>query len=274
LPCSTFNQLVETFEKETKNKDNDFVEGICFGRDKGVVMKGEFAENADYWKINPIGRWYKPWFFEHVKSYLTKPIKQDEYIPLRDYYHRHTRSLFWELQDIVPFGNRWWFRWFVGWAVPPKVSFLKLTQPAAIKRLYERKHVVQDLLVPLSALEQSLKIIDQELELYPIWLCPFSLPSLPGLVHPKRSRDELYVDLGLYGTPQDAHYEPKSTTRRLESFCRTVHGFQMTYADTYMTRDEFRHMFDHTLYDQMRQKYEAEGAFPEIYDKVCKEARH
>lgn len=28
-----------------------------------------------------------------------------EYVPLRHYYHRHTRSLFWEIQDIIPFGN-------------------------------------------------------------------------------------------------------------------------------------------------------------------------
>ena len=28
----------------------------------------------------------------------------------------------------------------------------------------------------------------------------------------------------------------------------------MMYADSYMTRDEFRDMFDHTLYDKMRIK--------------------
>jgi len=47
----------------------------------------------------------------------------------------------------------------------------------------------------------------------------------------------------------------------------------MLYADTYMTREEFRAMFDHSLYDQMRAKYQAEEAFPEIYDKVSKAAR-
>lgn len=47
----------------------------------------------------------------------------------------------------------------------------------------------------------------------------------------------------------------------------------MMYADTYTTREEFRAMFDHTLYDQMRLKYEAIDAFPEVYDKVCRSAR-
>lgn len=48
--------------------------------------------------------------------------------------------------------------------MPPKVSFLKLTQPAAVKRLYERHHVMQDFLVPLKGLEQTLKVVDRELQ--------------------------------------------------------------------------------------------------------------
>jgi hypothetical protein len=49
--------------------------------------------------------------------------------------------------------------------------------------------------------------------------------------------------------------------------------FQMMYADSYMTRDEFEQMFDHTLYKETRRKFEAPGAFPEVYDKVNKKAR-
>jgi len=48
--------------------------------------------------VNAIGRWYKPWFFKHVEGYLLRNKKGVEYIPLRDYYHRHSRSIFWELQ--------------------------------------------------------------------------------------------------------------------------------------------------------------------------------
>lgn len=133
--------------------------------------------------------------------------------------------------------------------------------------------MLQDLLVPLTVLEQAQKVLDREVNLYPIWLCPYVLPNVPGLVHPKRDRDELYVDFGIYGTPKNPKYEPIETTRRLEAYVRKQHGFQMLYADTYMTREEFRAMFDHSLYDQMRAKYQAEEAFPEIYDKVSKAAR-
>lgn len=56
---------------------------------------------------------------------------------------RHSRSIFWEIQDIIPFGNNPLFRYIFGWLVPPKVSLLKLTQGKTLKRLYETKHMIQ-----------------------------------------------------------------------------------------------------------------------------------
>ena len=48
-------------------------------------------------QINAIGHHWKPWFYKHVERFLTEEISSVEYIPLRDYYHRHTRSIFWML---------------------------------------------------------------------------------------------------------------------------------------------------------------------------------
>ena len=81
-------------------------------------------------------------------------------IKLQLLYIRHSRSIFWEIQDIIPFGNNVVFRYLFGWLVPPKVNFkviannwivseyfqvslLKLTQGKTLKRLYETKHMIQ-----------------------------------------------------------------------------------------------------------------------------------
>ena len=71
----------------------------------------------------------------------------------------------------------------------------------------------------------------------------------------------------------NCRFEVVQSTRKVEEFVRKVRGFQMMYADSYMTRQEFRDMFDHSLYDQMREKLRCEGRFPEVYDKVNKAAR-
>ena len=48
----------------------------------------------------------------------------------------------------------------------------------------------------------------------------------------------------------------------------------MLYADTYMTREEFQEMFDHTLYNKMRDELPfCKQAFPEVYDKINRSVR-
>jgi delta24-sterol reductase len=47
----------------------------------------------------------------------------------------------------------------------------------------------------------------------------------------------------------------------------------MLYADSYLTREEFYEMFDHSLYNKMRKQLDCDKAFPEMYDKVNRAAR-
>ncbi|ELK26760.1 Delta(24)-sterol reductase [Myotis davidii] len=236
-----------------------------------VLADGSFVRCTP---LNSIGNYYKPWFFKHVENYLKTNREGLEYIPLRHYYHRHTRSIFWELQDIIPFGNNPIFRYLFGWMVPPKISLLKLTQGETLRKLYEQHHVVQDMLVPMKCMMQALHTFHNDIHVYPIWLCPFILPSQPGLVHPKGDETELYVDIGAYGEPRVKHFEARSCMRQLEKFVRSVHGFQMLYADCYMNREEFWEMFDGSLYHKLREQLNCQDAFPEVYDKICKAARH
>lgn len=100
------------------------------------------------------------------------------------------------------------------------------------------------------------------------------LPNNPGMLKPAEGMDkDLYVDIGVYGVPKDRPFHPEKTTRAIEDLVEKSKGFQMLYADTYRSREEFRRMFNHGLYDKMRSKYSCESAFPEVYDKVNKNVR-
>jgi delta24-sterol reductase len=252
---------------------------------------------------NNIGLWFKPWFFKHVETFLSRDADAEnvvEYIPLREYYHRHTKAIFWELEQIIPVGNHPVFRWLLGWAVPPKVSFLKLTQTEAIKELYETQHVIQDMLVPISKMEEALTVFEEHYGIYPLWLCPYRAydytDKKAGVPHrcflrrplaaemkdeevegqPPQNAYEMYVDIGAYGIPRQVlekqPFDAVGTAQKVESYVASVHGFQMLYADSYLTRDEFRDMFDHEHYDLMKARYDTHGAFPEVYEKTCKKA--
>jgi hypothetical protein len=123
---------VDTFSKYVSAKNAPlFVEGITYsvraGRRRGaaadadgaqvshgVVMTGELADADGVTPVNDLGMWYKvaqrrplscravmrcaaqPWFYTHVREFLAdKRDGSSELIPLRAYYHRHSRSIFW-----------------------------------------------------------------------------------------------------------------------------------------------------------------------------------
>jgi delta24-sterol reductase len=297
MPYHNKAEAVAEFARHSREQKFDFVECLAYSPQEYVVMVGNLTDskNIPGAVYNPIGYWYKEWFYKHVERFLQRekngsrgsrsnsnnrehstllPALHTEVIPLRHYYHRHSRSLFWEMSDIVPFGNNVVFRYLLGWMMPPKPSLLKRTQTEALRKLYELHHMVQDMLVPMSKLEECLGVFDKEAGIYPLWLCPFRIPNNGsagsdasptgsgarggagggkkpaarlqdavggverGFVHACDGGrgEDMFVDVGAYGNPCVPHYEARASHRRIEDYVRSVQGYQMMYADSYMTR--------------------------------------
>lgn len=275
-------------ELSTGEDRPDFVEATIFSKDEAVVMSGDFATPTtadERARINPVNRWYKPWFFEHVRSFL-QGDGGEEYIPLRHYLHRHDRAIFWTLRDMIPFGNHPLFRYTLGWMCPPRIQFLKLTTTPGIRELTFTKQVFQDIVLPLTSLERAIELSEHLFDIYPVLVYPcaiFDHGEHSGQLRPPRHDTRvddpgaerpygMYNDLGVYGVPAAVKRgEPYNATlamRAMEHFTREVGGYSFLYADTFMTEEEFREMFDHTLYEQVRRAYGAEGAFPTPYEKT------
>jgi len=275
-PLHGLDNIVTEFEKVSRS-EVQFVEFLLFGPEKGVLMTGDFAQKPDKGgRKNSIGNFWKPWFYKHVESYLQADQVGKEFIPLRHYYHRHTRSLFWEMEEIVPFGNHPLFRYTLGWAVPPPIKLLKYFETETTKNLREQYHVVQDMLIPISHLKKSLEYFEEHYMLYPLWLCPMSIFAYPGsvgLVNPFKSQDgnidPLYVDIGAYGTPKKQGFYAPKALQDLEKFVLDHKGYQAMYARTMLSREDFRKMFNHEMYLKLRNQIpNTSKAFGEIYDKV------
>lgn len=95
-----------------------------------------------------------------------------EILPIKHYYHRYTRSIFWELNDLIPFGNNPLYRYCFGWLGAPKVAFLKLFMTRAIRESVVTKHVVQDIIVPIDAMRDGLELFHEQFDLYPLLVFP------------------------------------------------------------------------------------------------------
>ncbi len=287
LPCHSQQQFCQTFQRLCEAKTPpSFLEALVFSANESVIMCGEFADiNArdKSSRINPINRWYKPWFYTHVAQFL-KIGAAVEYIPLRHYFHRHTPSVFFQMKDLIPFANKAWYRYLFAWLGAPKISLMKLTYTKALRREAMHNRVTQDIIVPLNDMNESLDYIHPRFGIYPVWICPVRLfdhgVNEGFLYNPPRASGEpasqLYVDIGVYGIPkaviEQKPWDMVTVSRELEAFSMSKGGYHLLYADIFMTKREFTHMFNHTLYYKMREKYQASQAFPEVYDKVIPES--
>lgn len=267
--CSRFSELA------TASEPPEFLEVLFFDLDRAVVVYGDFADLPDGARPNHIARFYKPWFYKHIESFLERGIAS-EYIPLREYYHRYTRSLYWHGELLVPFGNHPLFRYTLGWLMPPKVSLMRFTQTERVRKYRDERNVVQDGLIPLRFLRQAVEMFHREFECYPLWMCAHKTfrTNPQGMLRPSQPDvdEEMFVDVGAWQVPRFVRrkeaWNGRDAVRRMESWLRAHHAYQCLYAVTEQTRAEFWNMFDRTLYDAVRLKYGAEGAFMDVYDKV------
>ncbi|KAF7286917.1 hypothetical protein GWI33_003184 [Rhynchophorus ferrugineus] len=258
-----------------------FVEATIFSKNEAVIMTGEFSDKDKNLPVNHLTRWYKPWFYKYVESFLSTG-KHTELVPLREYLLRHNRSIFWVMESMIPFGNNPFFRWFLGWLLPPKPAFLKFTTTPGIRAFTFTRQVFQDIVLPIRKLEEQIKQSNKLFKAYPLLVYPCRVykhgPNSGQIRNPK---DEylvegknyaMYNDLGIYGVPgyvkKNQNYNPVTAMRNMEKFTRNVGGFSFLYADIFMNRKEFEEMFDLTSYEVVRKKYHAEGNFPHLYDKV------
>ncbi|ORX89423.1 FAD-binding domain-containing protein, partial [Basidiobolus meristosporus CBS 931.73] len=257
IPCHSQDEMEEKITALTQSPNGpNFVEMTIFSKDTAVIMTGEFDTvdtSEKKAKENHVNYWWKPWFYKHTETALTKGTF-DEYIPLRHYIHRHTRSIFWELEDLIPFSNHWAYRYFLGWLGAPKVSFVKLTYTEKIRKEIAFKHVVQDVMVPLSELKNAIDLFDEIFAIYPLLFYTVRVYNKPeglsGFVRNPRNTlpntdpgYDIFFDLGAYGIPPavkaNKAWDAIAAVRKMEKFTRDVGGYQMMYADNFMNREEF-----------------------------------
>lgn len=260
----------------------DFLEATVYNRDEAVIMVGNFADVAtpeQERRVNVVTKWYKPWFYKHVETFLTTG-PGEEYIPLRDYLLRHNKSIFWVVESMIPFGNHPLFLLLLGWMLPPKPAFMKFTTTPVIRAMTFTKQVFQDIVLPINKLEEQIDVSEKLFDTWPILIYPCRIyNNARGQLRSPRNDQmvpdadyAMFNDLGVYGVPQAVkdkkRFDAVKAMRAMEKYTQSVGGYPFLYADTFMTKEEFNQMFDLTNYEIVREKYSATKAFPHLYDKI------
>jgi len=289
IMTKTAEELQDTMTKLGEGIDEkapEFLEATSYSKHTAVVQCGEMCEaptGKDKKLVNYINLWYKPFYFKHLEKLLDDGHDTyEEIIPLKHYYHRFTRSIFWEIEDMIPFSNHPLYRFFWGWLGAPEIGLLKLFQGPVIRKNSVYAHVVQESCMPVRRLAEGLDKFEEWWDIYPLLLFPlrtYDRGERSGFLNPHGKNlapgDKkwgIWVDLAAYGVPKSVReggtFDAKKIVREFHDWTEDVGGWCCYYTDLFCTRKEYRQMFDHTLWDKCRVRFNANTAFPEPFDKV------
>ena len=266
LPVSSVKQAIDTTRQAVGSGDYDYIDGILFAADRGVIICGRLSDEAQG-RVRRFTRSHDEWFYLHADhvSQRQRGQKHVESVPLVDYLFRYDRGAFWvgrypfERAEI-PF-NR-----LTRWLFNPVMKTRKLYEGLQLSGAAQQ-YIVQDMAVPIDQAGRFLEYIDRNLSAYPLWLCPMRRETDSPLLSNNLDTN-LAVNVGVWVNQAYASYEDfVGVNRALEQELRRRHGKKWFYAHSYYTEAEFWQLYDRKRYDSLRRKFHA-TSLPTVYDKV------
>jgi FAD/FMN-containing dehydrogenase len=262
VPVKSFNEATSTMLALAAT-DNDFIDGIMFGADHGLIITGKLSDIV-VGKLHRFSRARDQWYYLHAESIDKSGKQQTLTVPLKDYLFRYDRGAFWVGRFAferfgVPY-NR-----FTRFLLDPLLHTRKLYQ-ALQESGASQEYIVQDLTLPFNTAEKFMQYIHDECIIYPLWLCPIKPePRSPLLCNGLNT--QLAINIGVWG-PRIASYEDfVKLNKNIEAKLMTLGGKKWLYAHTYYREDQFWKIYNKRWYDELRKKYKAE-TLPSIYEKT------
>ena len=262
LPVHGFAEALQKVQ-ETASGDYDFVDGILFSPDSGVIIAGKLADEPTA-RLTRFHRPHDEWFYLHAQKQAVLGNESSESIPVADYLFRYDRGAFWmgkHAFDLfgIPFS---------------RANRTLLHGLLSTRRLYHalqasglsHTYIIQDIALPANKAQAFLQYIDKTFEIYPLWLCPLPVDTMsPLLVNHLKA--EQVINIGVWGPFAGSHDAFIAANRDLEQKAHELGGRKWLYAHTYYSPDEFWQIYDMPWYAALRDSYHAE-TLPTVYDKV------
>ena len=289
LPVSSTEDATHVISQHAADPNIDFIDGIMYARDRGIVIVGSLASSHEVPKNTPIqhfSRAWDPWYYLNSEarvfprswfSSLTgaRPIKGTEAVeavPIRDFLFRYDRGGFWVARLGFDF-LKVPFNWLTRTLVDPVIHTARMYHILHTSGIIDR-YVVQDVGVPLAAAPALVDWLDEKWGGYPLWLCPLDVGETAPLFHREyvKAREAgqkqgLMLDVGVWGEAPSGRREALQFNRALEQEAGKLGGQKALYAQAFYTESEFWEIYGKERYDALRKKYCADW-MPSVYEKM------
>ena len=255
---SNSKDAFEFMENNCKNKDIDFIEGVVYSPKEIVIVTGKFTNNnIGVTKYPSEGIYYKS-----IRQRLTDKLS------IYDYCWRWDTDMFW---SNIPVLENKWVRKICGRSLLNAVMLRPLSMLGFSKKGSSKsERIIQDIGIPLKNSAQFLEWVQENIDVYPMWLCPIKPQDKPedGVTW-NFHKEEYYCDIGIFGkkrtnfNPKEAYYNKLIENKMLE-----LEGNKCFYSDSYFTKDQFHKCMNMEQYNKIKSKYDEHNLFQNIYDKV------
>lgn len=296
-------ESVKLVREETTKTENDYVDGIIFSKDYGVIITGTMTdEKPDSVELQTFSGAWDPWFYVHVEERTSKTKTDasskppEDYIPLAEYLFRYDRGAFWMgwflcVYWLLPFSRL--ARWLLDDLLHTRMIYRGLDTGS------HNTFTIQDIAMPFETAQTFIDYLDENHPIWPLWLCPMKRPA-PPTFHPfttrtatkpapvsidtlglsgtaapadpdqqKEEEDDMMLNIGVWG--HEGTLDPSAfvaKNRAMEDKVRSLGGKKWLYAHVYQAEADFWAGYGgRGWYDALRAKYHA-SSLPSVYDKV------
>ncbi len=255
-PARYFARIAEISEETSI----DYLDGAVFSGNEMYATTGVFADDAPYASHYT----YMGIYYKSIRA------RREDWLTASDYLWRWDTDWFWCSKHFH--------------AHNPVVRALatpRLLNSRTYQRLMRASHrvrtwsdgtesVIQDVDIPVEHAPEFLGFLLSEIRITPIWICPIR-PYDPDTVWDLYALDprKLYINFGFWDTVPTSH-EDGYFNRRVEEQVLRLCGRKGLYSTAWYDEETFWRLHNRPRYDELKRKYDPEGAFPNLYDKCVK----
>jgi FAD/FMN-containing dehydrogenase len=265
---------METFfaALETECRDRtDFVDGVAFGPGDLSVTTGRFVESAPY---------VSDYSFERI-YYRSIRDRRSDFLTAHDYIWRWDTDWFWCSKNVgaqIPWVRRFYGRERLGSRTYQRImrwnSRWRLTKALDRLRGVQSESIIQDVDIPIANAAAFLDFFQREIGIAPVWACPLIGTAAADRFPLYRLRPGgLYVNFGFWDAlRRPESFGPHRFNRLIEDKVLALGGIKSLYSESFFDRETFDRSYGGEAYRALKLKYDADGAFPELYDKAVAHA--
>lgn len=271
---ASMDEAIRKIEECTSDADVDYLEGIMYDLNKGLIIHGKLVDKPDpaLRQTNYLQA-RDPWFYLRAKEILEYELDDcHEIVPIKDYFFRYDRGTFWAgyyafKYFITPFNAL--TRWALDSLLRTKVAYHALHKSSMADQ-----YIVQDIGFPYATVGKFIEYVHDKCGFYPLWLCPLKMdkemslrPKNMAAFDPDARSPGMMLNIGLWGPGPKQYDSFIAANRDIERKTTDLGGLKCFYAQAFYTPDEFWSLYDKKWYNELREKYQATG-LPSVYDKV------